>query len=123
MEPSAEARSRIAARELAAVVLVDKNFAPFAELAQSFRFASAPSLAGHRIQVTTYHKTADLHLPKYCLHPDIFRSKQKHFLPRAEIFRLSQIRRHTATRHDHGQVPVIRRGEREDRPSRRSSPA
>jgi putative transposase len=34
-----------------------------------------------------------------------------------------EIRRHTATRHDHGQAPVIRRCEGEDGPSRRSSPA
>jgi putative transposase len=34
-----------------------------------------------------------------------------------------QICRRTATRHDHGQAPVIRRCEGEDGPSRQSSPA
>jgi hypothetical protein len=74
------ASTRIAARERAVVVLMDKDFAPFAQLAQPFGFASGPSLAESKL--LSCHKTADRHFPKCSLRSNISERKQKHFLER-----------------------------------------
>jgi hypothetical protein len=59
---------------------MDKDFAPFAQLARPFGFASGPSLAESKL--LSCHKTADPHFQRCCLRPDISERNQKHFLER-----------------------------------------